>query len=245
MRRRSISEADLSDRPGNPAASLKASYQKLMSIQDPVELYDMAMEVVGQHAEKGMSKGNLATFQANMKKVMAKLRGGFAPHRVLRDLQGYLTNFILKADNLGVIEGRIITWGEIVSDPIEAIGSMLDESMLALSPSRRHFVRVAQQYGINIRVFSEEETIPDKPARKPRDRDAERARVASSYAGNDMLRAQERGGDVEDTEREAPSEIERSRRAYERLQAKKKLRADQERAHKARGLDEPARRRRR
>ena len=79
----------ISERAGNPAAAIKAEYETLMGLGCPDELRKRALAIV---ARGGISDANRVRFERTVRKETR-----------LDRLQGFLTNFMLKADGLGVI----------------------------------------------------------------------------------------------------------------------------------------------
>jgi hypothetical protein len=84
----------ISEQEGNPAFGLKQRYNELMAVKDAPTLYKAALDLGKAYHNKGFSTKNLAKFQHTL-------------HAIKDDLarmQGFLTNFILKADGEGVIK---------------------------------------------------------------------------------------------------------------------------------------------
>jgi hypothetical protein len=84
---------DLSQQGGNPTSALQAAYQQLMSIQDPEELAQAALQVVQPLVGSGMSEQNFQKFQQNLQ---GSARKG------LTGVQMFLSNYILKGSGMGV-----------------------------------------------------------------------------------------------------------------------------------------------
>ena len=82
----------LSEKAGNPAASLRSSYQELMKETDSGVLAHNAIDIVRRHEGRGASSNNVRRFVIEMERL-----------RNLSRIQSYITNFILKADGYGVI----------------------------------------------------------------------------------------------------------------------------------------------
>ncbi len=89
---------DLSAQAGNPTNALQAAYKQLMTIQDPQELMDAAIQVVQPMIGKGISQPNYAKFMMNLRQ---------SAQRGVGSLQQFLTNYILKGSGLGVAEDLI------------------------------------------------------------------------------------------------------------------------------------------
>jgi len=95
--RTDIEEArDLSGQGGNSTSALQAHYEELMSIQDPEELMQRALEIVEPLVGRGVSERNWAKFQ-NMINSAAQ--------RGLTGLQFMLSNYILSGSGLSVDQG--------------------------------------------------------------------------------------------------------------------------------------------
>ena len=84
---------NLSEQQGNPAFGLKAKYKELMAIKDAPTLYKAAWELVTAYHGKGCSTKNIIRFQRTLYGIKDDLTR----------MQGFLTNFILKADGDGVL----------------------------------------------------------------------------------------------------------------------------------------------
>lgn len=80
----------ISSKPGNPAHSIRENYQELMSLADRDALAAQALRLVVSRS--GISEKNAQMFERTVKK-----------ERTLPGLQKYITNFLLRADGLGVI----------------------------------------------------------------------------------------------------------------------------------------------
>lgn len=83
----------LTEQEGNPAYALRQEYTRLMAIQNPNELHDEAVKVVWPHRDRSMKRAKYQEFAATCWGLKDKLV----------QLQSYLTNFMLKADGMGVI----------------------------------------------------------------------------------------------------------------------------------------------
>ena len=79
----------ISDKPGNPAHSIKTHYHELMLISDPMTLRERALGIA---AVGGISEKNKKKFVMTVTKETG-----------LDRLRQYLTNFLLAADGLSVI----------------------------------------------------------------------------------------------------------------------------------------------
>lgn len=79
----------ITDSTKNPAGRIKAEYGRLMAITTTDDLRREAILVVGT---SGISPKNVAKFRATVTKETQ-----------LDRLRSYLTNFLLKADGLGVV----------------------------------------------------------------------------------------------------------------------------------------------
>ena len=84
---------DLSQQGGNPTSALQAAYEQLMSIQDPEEMMDAAIQVVQPLVGSGMS-------EQNYQKFVQQLQG--SSRKGLVGVMGFLSNYILKGSGLGV-----------------------------------------------------------------------------------------------------------------------------------------------
>lgn len=82
--------ADISLIAGNPASRIREQYQHLMGINCPQTLKEEALRVFGT---EGVSDKNAKKFRT----VLAK-------ETRLPRLQQYLTNFVLRADDHGVLD---------------------------------------------------------------------------------------------------------------------------------------------
>jgi hypothetical protein len=79
----------LSKSTQNPAGRINDNYQELMTIQDPAELRQRAECLL---AGGGISSTNAKKFRLTLQRETSLSR-----------MQSFLTNFMLKADGLGVI----------------------------------------------------------------------------------------------------------------------------------------------
>lgn len=133
--RRPVPNRDLSKQAGNPTSELQAHYQRLMSIQDPVELADAAVQVVEPLVGKAMSVDNYNKFLTRLKQ---------AGQRGLVGVQKYVSDFILRGSGLGVVEdvtsaiASVIT--EDVDDPIELTRHQRQLKALVESNTKFHVV---------------------------------------------------------------------------------------------------------
>lgn len=80
----------LTDKSGNPAHALREAYQELMALECRDTLAARALKIV--LGGPGISAKNAAIFRRTVEREQS-----------LHRLQSYLTNFMLKADGLGVI----------------------------------------------------------------------------------------------------------------------------------------------
>lgn len=133
---------DLSQRAGNSTSSLQQSYKQLMSIQDPDQLKQAALEVVQPLVGKGISPKNWATFQRNVMGLTD-----------LTKLQAYITNYILKGSGLGVVGGgaRFAT-----EDHVLAISSLISEDTadVKLTDDQWRWKRLVELYGFHVGKLS-------------------------------------------------------------------------------------------
>lgn len=83
----------LSDKPGNPANGLKASYTELMALTDPAELHARATKIATEYLDHGFSAKHYIRFIMTINQIKDDLP----------KMQGFISNFILKADGTGVI----------------------------------------------------------------------------------------------------------------------------------------------
>lgn len=109
---------DHSKKPGNPTSALQAQYQQLMTIQDPDELAQTALEIVQPLVGSGMSEQNFRKFKINLQD---------AAQRGLVGLQGFLSNYILAGSGLSV--GRGGRGGPREAAEVAQIASMISEDV--------------------------------------------------------------------------------------------------------------------
>lgn len=83
----------ISEQAGNPANGLRQEYGRLMSIKDASTLHAEASKLVEAYRGKGISERNFMKFRYTINGLKDSL---------LR-MQGFLSNFILKADGDGVL----------------------------------------------------------------------------------------------------------------------------------------------
>ena len=83
----------ISDKKGNPANGLRGSYQELMALKNPTELYTRVTKLVTGYLDHGFSAKNYIRFIMSMNQIKDDLGR----------MQGFISNFILKADGNGVI----------------------------------------------------------------------------------------------------------------------------------------------
>lgn len=124
---------DLSATAGNPTHGIEQSYQQLMSITDPDELKQAAIQLADQYRGHGMSDGNYRKFMMNLEQ---------AYRRGLTGLQMFLSNYMLKGSGLGVVESAE-----------DAIASFLTESTcIRLTKRQYELKRLVESYGFNVAV---------------------------------------------------------------------------------------------
>lgn len=135
---------DLMQTPGNPAHGIHQAYQQLMAIQDPQELAQTADQLVKQYLGNGISEPNYRKFQ------MA-LRG--AINKGLAGVQGYLTNYMLKAGGMGVAESEISAIASLITEDADICPSY--------TPYQYELKTLVESYGYAVRLLSEAPEAPE------------------------------------------------------------------------------------
>lgn len=105
---------DLSTKGTNSTSELQRHYQQLMSIQDPDELTQAAINIVRPLVGKGVSEQNYRKFTTELQK--AAMKG-------LTNIQMYISNYILSGSGLSVGRGLKETID------IHNIGTMINEDI--------------------------------------------------------------------------------------------------------------------
>lgn len=103
---------ELSKQEGNPAYELNKIYPTLNNITDEREFYDTVMAAVKPTVGKGMSKRSYNNFVKNLNS---------SARRGLMSMHAYVTNFIVAADGLRVIENEIAAIGSLIREDKQPI----------------------------------------------------------------------------------------------------------------------------
>lgn len=126
-----LNQRDLSQRSGNSTSGLQAAYQQLMSIQDPAQLRQAALQVVAPMLGKGISQKNLQTFKLTLQKIGDDLV----------KLQSYITNYILKGSGLGVMENEIAAIESLITEDVREV---------KLTDDQWRWKRLVESYGYHV-----------------------------------------------------------------------------------------------
>ena len=127
------SQRDLSSDISNPTGALQKAYSHLMSIKDPQELYDAALEVVRPLVGHGVSEKNFKQFEQTLYKTASK---------GINAVQQYITMYVLKGSGLGVLESTQ-----------ESLASMLSEDVddtFKLTPHQMELKNMVESYGYSV-----------------------------------------------------------------------------------------------
>ena len=84
--------SELSTQPGNPAYGLRQQYEEVKQAESLEALQQLAIELVRPYVNHGMSELEWRKFHRTVTRC-----------RNIQELQAYITNFILKADDDGVL----------------------------------------------------------------------------------------------------------------------------------------------
>ena len=148
---------DITQRPGNPAYGLEQAYDKLMVIQDPEALKQAAIDVVGPYVGRGMSRQHYRKFEFTMDSLDTVL-----------DIQKYITNFILKASDEGVIGSRGAYESAegvqlcLAEDEIDAVASWVaedpdDKLYNELTDDQIRIKELVESHGFSVKIMTEED----------------------------------------------------------------------------------------
>ena len=148
--------AELTQQPGNPAHALRQRYHELMAIQDPEQLAQEAFNTVRPLVGRGCSEQNWKKFQLNLKQ---------ASQRGLVGLQSFISNYMLKADKLGVIPSR----GLQAESKIQALASLITEDVsdpYRLNPNQRQLKALVESYGFTVVLLEDDVDEFGRPIQK-------------------------------------------------------------------------------
>jgi len=127
---------EISNVKNNPAYIIKQNYQQLMTIDDPDELKNYIMNLVKPTINHGFSKQNFARFQNNL--LQSYNRG-------IDSLKMYLTNFMLKADGLGVTESYTESLAALINEDVN------DYQIFTESQSK--MIKLVEKYGYRVKLL--------------------------------------------------------------------------------------------
>lgn len=122
---------DLSGTPGNPTHALQQNYERLMAIDDPAQLRDALVKIVGQLRGSGMSERNYRMFMLNLQKIGDDID----------NLKRYVTNYILRGSGLGVIEDKVVAMATFIGE---------DCSYIELNPQQQYLKQLVEAHGFHV-----------------------------------------------------------------------------------------------
>lgn len=128
------------NKPQNPSKIIHDNYKMLMDIQDPDQLKNTIIELIKPLRGHGFSDKNYLAFAKSLQQ--ASMRG-------LDGIQLFLTNFMLKGSNLGVIESKI--------DAIAGFVSEDASKSVQLTSKQLRLKSLVESYGFAVALISENE----------------------------------------------------------------------------------------
>ena len=114
------SKKDLSKISGNPTSALQDAYAKLMSIDDPQELYDAAIAIVKPLVGSGVSEANYRKFENTLYKNA---------ERGVDELKYYLSMYILNGSGMGVESNNIKAMASFITEDCDEIVDLTEEQL--------------------------------------------------------------------------------------------------------------------
>lgn len=134
---------DLSNVEGNPTKAIQDNYHDLMAVTNPEELKALALKLVEPYVGHSFSTSNFRKF----KNIIAKLVD-------LSSIQSYLTNFMLKGSNLGIIES---------TSQIDIIAALINESNeIMFTPEQQQIVNLVSRYGYSVALTEDDNMMAYK-----------------------------------------------------------------------------------
>lgn len=123
---------DLSGQEGNPTWAIQQNYDALMSITDPEQLKQAAIDLVKPYVGQAMSENNWRKFMMAIERT-----------RTIQEIQFFLTNFLLKGSQLGVLRNSVEGIANFITEDI-------DQMRQRFTPEQAVLVEMVGRYGFQV-----------------------------------------------------------------------------------------------